>query len=159
MKDLIEFMARSIVDNPDAVVVTEEDAEDHLVYHLKVADGDMGRVIGKQGRVANAMRTLLKVAAIRQGARAVLEIGDDIRRDDRRGGYDRDDRGHDDDRYDDEDSGRDDHDGDLGDGNGDHDEFREADADDNGRNDDQDNGGFDGHDDEGDEDSPHDDDD
>lgn len=147
MKDLIEFMARSIVDNPDAVVVTEEDADDHLVYHLKVADGDMGRVIGKQGRVANAMRTLLKVAAIRQGARAVLEIGDDIRRDDRRGGYGRDDRGHDDDRY------EDDHDR-GGDDGPDDDGFDSPDNQDNGDfegADDQDNGGFGGQDDNSDE--------
>lgn len=76
MRELIEFMARAIVDNPDAVEVSEEDAGDHIVFHLKVAEEDMGRVIGKQGRIANAMRTMLKVAAIRQGARAVLEIGD-----------------------------------------------------------------------------------
>jgi hypothetical protein len=77
MKDLIEYMARAIVDNPDAVEVTEEEVEDHIVFHLHVADEDMGRVIGKQGRIANAMRTLLKVAAIRRGERAVLEIGQD----------------------------------------------------------------------------------
>jgi hypothetical protein len=77
MKELIEYIARAIVDKPDEVVVSEEDAGDHIVYHLMVADDDMGRVIGKQGRIANAMRTLLKVAAIRQGARAVLEIGQD----------------------------------------------------------------------------------
>ena len=75
MKDLIEYMARAIVDYPDKVVVTEEIEEDHIVYHLKVADSDMGKVIGKQGRIANAMRTLLKVAAIRKSDRAVLEIG------------------------------------------------------------------------------------
>jgi len=75
MKELIEFMARAIVDNPDEVEVTEEDGGDHIIFHLKVAEGDMGRVIGKQGRIANAMRTLLKVAAIRHGERAVLEIG------------------------------------------------------------------------------------
>ena len=75
MKELIEFMARAIVDNPEEVLVTEEDGGDHTIFHLKVAEGDMGRVIGKQGRIANAMRTLLKVAAIRKGARAVLEIG------------------------------------------------------------------------------------
>ena len=75
LQELIEYMARAIVDNPDSVSVLEEDAGDHIVYHLQVADDDMGRVIGKQGRIANAMRTLLKVAAIRQGARAVLEIG------------------------------------------------------------------------------------
>jgi predicted RNA-binding protein YlqC (UPF0109 family) len=76
MKELIEYMARAIVDNPDSVEVTEEDAGDHIVFHLKVAEEDMGRVIGKQGRIANAMRTLLKVAAIRRGARAILEIGE-----------------------------------------------------------------------------------
>jgi hypothetical protein len=75
MKELIEFMARSIVDNPDEVEVTEEDGGDHIIFHLKVSEEDMGRVIGKQGRIANAMRTLLKVAAIRRGARAILEIG------------------------------------------------------------------------------------
>ena len=75
MKDLIEYMARAIVDYPDEVVVTEETEEDRIVYHLNVAESDMGKVIGKQGRIANAMRTLLKVAAIRRGTRAVLEIG------------------------------------------------------------------------------------
>ena len=76
MKELIEYMARAIVDNPDAVEVTEEEGEDHVLFRLKVAEEDMGRVIGKQGRIANAMRTLLKVAAIRRGERAVLEIGE-----------------------------------------------------------------------------------
>ena len=75
MKELIEFMARAIVDYPDEVEVTEEDAEDQIVFHLKVAESDMGKVIGKQGRIANAMRTLLKVAAIRKGTKASLEIG------------------------------------------------------------------------------------
>jgi predicted RNA-binding protein YlqC (UPF0109 family) len=75
MKELIEFMARAIVDYPDEVEVTEEDTEDEIVLHLMVAESDMGKVIGKQGRIANAMRTLLKVAAIRKGTRAVLEIG------------------------------------------------------------------------------------
>jgi predicted RNA-binding protein YlqC (UPF0109 family) len=75
MKELIEYIARSLVDSPDDVVVTEEDDGDQIVFHLKVAEEDMGRVIGKQGRIANAMRTLLKVAAIRRGERAILEIG------------------------------------------------------------------------------------
>jgi len=74
MKDLIEYIARAIVEHPDEVVVTEKE-EDHIVYHLRVAESDMGRVIGKEGRIANAMRTLLKVTAIRKGTRAVLEIG------------------------------------------------------------------------------------
>jgi len=75
MKDLIEYMAPAIVEYPDEVAVTEEEEEDHIVYHLRVAESDMGRVIGKEGRIANAMRTPLKVAAIRKGTRAVLEIG------------------------------------------------------------------------------------
>jgi hypothetical protein len=75
MKELIEFMARAIVDYPDEVEVTEEDEEDGIVFHLTVAESDMGKVIGKQGRIANAMRTLLKVAAIRKDTRAILEIG------------------------------------------------------------------------------------
>jgi predicted RNA-binding protein YlqC (UPF0109 family) len=75
MKELIEFMARAIVDKPDEVLVTEEDGGDHTIFRLKVAEEDMGRVIGKQGRIANAMRTLLKVAAIRRGEKAILEIG------------------------------------------------------------------------------------
>ena len=75
MKELIEFMARAIVDYPDEVEVTEEETEDKIVFHLKVAESDMGKVIGKQGRIANAMRTLLKVAAIRRETKAILEIG------------------------------------------------------------------------------------
>ncbi len=76
MKELIEFLARSIVDEPDAVEVEEEQDGDYIVYHLYVADDDMGKVIGKQGRIANAMRTVLKVAAARRGTRVALEIGD-----------------------------------------------------------------------------------
>lgn len=76
MKDLVEFMARSLVDNPEAVQVEEEQYGDQVIFHLFVADDDMGKVIGKQGRIANAMRQLLKVAATRHNARARLEIGD-----------------------------------------------------------------------------------
>ncbi len=75
MKELIDYMARAIVDNPDEVEITEEEEDDQIVYRLRVAESDMGKVIGKQGRIANAMRTLLKVAAVRRGTRAVLEIG------------------------------------------------------------------------------------
>ena len=77
MKELIEYIAVAIVDNPDEVRVREEEEGDTLVYYLEVAEPDMGKVIGKQGRIANAMRALLKVAAARRGVRrAVLEIGD-----------------------------------------------------------------------------------
>jgi len=76
MKELIEFLARGLVDNPDEVRIEEEDNGDRVVYHLDVAEGDMGKVIGKEGRIANAMRSLLKVAAVRDGTRVSLEIGD-----------------------------------------------------------------------------------
>jgi predicted RNA-binding protein YlqC (UPF0109 family) len=76
MKDLIEYMAKSIVDNPEEVRVTEERDGDRVVLRLQVAEPDMGKVIGKQGRIAQAMRTLLKVAAVKRGERAILEIGD-----------------------------------------------------------------------------------
>ncbi|MGB2694244.1 MAG: KH domain-containing protein [Dehalococcoidia bacterium] len=75
MKELIEFVARSIVEQPDAVEVEEESDGDRVILHLYVADDDMGKVIGKQGRIANAMRALVKVAAIRNDTYVNLEIG------------------------------------------------------------------------------------
>ena len=74
MKELIEFIAKKIVDKPDAVVVTEETDERGLVFKLQVAEEDKGRVIGKQGKVAEAMRTLLRVSAAKLGTRATLQI-------------------------------------------------------------------------------------
>jgi hypothetical protein len=74
MKELVEYIAKSIVNAPEEVVVTQEDSEDGIVLKLQVAAEDKGRVIGKQGRVAQAMRTLLRVAAVREGTRASLEI-------------------------------------------------------------------------------------
>jgi predicted RNA-binding protein YlqC (UPF0109 family) len=73
-KELVEHMARSLVDQPDAVVVREIEGVSATIYELSVAPDDMGRVIGKQGRVANAMRTLLRVAAVKDGKRVTLEI-------------------------------------------------------------------------------------
>ncbi|MCS7276162.1 MAG: KH domain-containing protein [Dehalococcoidia bacterium] len=75
MKELVELVARAIVDHPDQVQVTEEDGGDQVILRLRVAEEDMGRIIGRQGRIANALRTLLRVAAARRGVRAVLEIG------------------------------------------------------------------------------------
>jgi predicted RNA-binding protein YlqC (UPF0109 family) len=75
VRELIEFIAKSIVDNPDEVRVTEEWYGDRLVLLLHVAEADMGKVIGKQGRIAQTMRTLLKVAAVKTDQRATLEIG------------------------------------------------------------------------------------
>ena len=74
MKELVEFIAKAIVNAPDDVVVTEESDDQGTTLKLQVADDDKGRVIGKQGRVAQAMRTLLRVKAARQGTRSNLEI-------------------------------------------------------------------------------------
>jgi predicted RNA-binding protein YlqC (UPF0109 family) len=75
MKELVELVAKAIVAHPDQVEVNEEDTGEQVVLRLRVAEEDMGRIIGKQGRIANALRTLLRVAAARRGVRAVLEIG------------------------------------------------------------------------------------
>jgi len=74
MKELVEYIAKSIVNLPDEVVVTEETDEQGITLKLQVADEDKGRVIGRQGRVAGAMRTLLRVKAAKAGTRANLEI-------------------------------------------------------------------------------------
>lgn len=74
MKEIIEFVAKSIVNAPGDVVVTEETNERGVLIKLQVAAEDKGRVIGKQGKVAEAMRTLLRVAAARAGTRVTLEI-------------------------------------------------------------------------------------
>lgn len=74
MKELITYIAQSIVDNPEAVAVTEVAMGDRRIYRLSVAPSDMGKVIGRQGRIAWAIRTVLRVAAIKQGAHAMLEI-------------------------------------------------------------------------------------
>ena len=74
MQELIEYVAQSLVTQPDQVQVTAVEEDGMLVYQLRVAPEDVGKVIGRQGRIANALRTLLKVSCIRQGRRAVLEI-------------------------------------------------------------------------------------
>jgi len=74
MKELIEYIARSLASNPDAVKVTETVEDDRVVLRLEVAPEDKGKVIGRQGRVAQAMRVLLRVAAVKDGTRAMLEI-------------------------------------------------------------------------------------
>ena len=74
MKELVEYIAKAIADNPDAVVVTETEEEDRILLRLEVAPEDKGKVIGREGRVVQAMRTLLRVAAVKKGVRANLEI-------------------------------------------------------------------------------------
>ena len=74
MKELVEFMAKSLVDNPDAVIVNEVDGEQSIILELKVAPEDMGKIIGKQGRIAKAIRTVVKAAAVKQNKRVIVEI-------------------------------------------------------------------------------------
>ena len=74
MKELVEYIAKALVDKPDQVQVTEIEGEQTSVIELKVAKEDLGKVIGKQGRTARAIRTLLSAASTKIGKRAVLEI-------------------------------------------------------------------------------------
>lgn len=74
MKGLLEVIAKSLVDNPDEVVVTEKETEKGLVLELKVASSDMGKVIGKQGRIAKAIRSVVKAAASRENKQVSVEI-------------------------------------------------------------------------------------
>lgn len=74
MKELVEYIARSLVDDPTQVKVYEQRRGNTIVIHLSVAKEDLGRVIGKGGQVANAMRTLLRIPAAREGKRVQLEI-------------------------------------------------------------------------------------
>ncbi|NLL30550.1 MAG: KH domain-containing protein [Clostridiales bacterium] len=76
MKELIEIIARSLVENPDEVHVNEVRGEQSIILELKVAPADMGKVIGKQGRIAKAIRTVMKAAAIREDKKVVVEIID-----------------------------------------------------------------------------------
>lgn len=74
MKQLVEIIAKSLVDNPDLVQVKEVSGEQSVILELKVAPEDMGKVIGKQGRIAKAIRTVVKAAAIKENKRVVVEI-------------------------------------------------------------------------------------
>ena len=74
MKELVEIIAKSLVDNPDSVQVKEITGEQSIILELKVASEDMGKVIGKQGRIAKAIRTVVKAAAIKENKRVVVEI-------------------------------------------------------------------------------------
>ena len=73
-RDLVEFIAKSLVDDPSQVHVSEIEGETSVILELRVGPEDMGRVIGRGGRTANAMRTLVRVLAARQGKRIALEI-------------------------------------------------------------------------------------
>lgn len=74
MKELVEVIAKSLVENPDEVTVTERQAGKTTVVELKVAPGDMGKVIGKQGRIAKAIRAVVKAAASKDDKKVVVDI-------------------------------------------------------------------------------------
>ena len=75
MENLLVSIAQGLVEDPSAVTVTVEEGENNsIIYHLHVAEDDMGRVIGKQGRIAKAIRTVMRAAATRNNTRAVVEI-------------------------------------------------------------------------------------
>ena len=76
MRDLLLYMAKNLVDDPEAVTVTEIDDEDGKVLELRVAEGDMGKVIGRQGRIAKEIRTIIKTVAQRTGEKVTVEIVD-----------------------------------------------------------------------------------
>lgn len=74
MKELLEYLARNLVDHPEAVEIDEIDGDRSLILELRVDPDDMGRVIGRQGRVAQALRSLMKAAGSREGRRVTVEI-------------------------------------------------------------------------------------
>lgn len=75
-KELVSYVAKSLVDNPDGVEVNVIEGEKSTIIELRVSEGDVGKVIGKQGRIAKAMRTILSAASTKSGKRVVLEILD-----------------------------------------------------------------------------------
>lgn len=74
MKDLVEVIAKALVDLPDEVVVTEREDEKAIVIELKVAQSDMGKVIGKQGRIAKSIRSVVKAAASKEDKKVIVDI-------------------------------------------------------------------------------------
>ncbi|MBQ6890186.1 MAG: KH domain-containing protein [Oscillospiraceae bacterium] len=76
MKELLSYMAKNLVDNPEAVTVTEIKDDEGTILELRVAEGDMGKVIGRQGRIAKEIRTIVKTVAQRSGEKVTVEIVD-----------------------------------------------------------------------------------
>lgn len=74
MKELVEVIAKALVDNPDEVVVTEKEEGRHVTVELRVAPSDMGKVIGKQGRIAKAIRSVVKAASLNENKKVDVEI-------------------------------------------------------------------------------------
>lgn len=76
MQEFLEFVARRLVENPDGVAVHRADKEEKIIFRLEVAEPDIGKVIGRNGRTAQSLRILLSAIAAREGKRAILEIAD-----------------------------------------------------------------------------------
>ncbi len=74
MKELVEFIARSLVDDPDAVRVTEIEADQLTTYEIEVAPDDVGKLIGRQGRIVKAIRSVVRASAARRGMRVAVEV-------------------------------------------------------------------------------------
>ena len=74
MKELVEVIAKALVDNPDEVVVTEKEEGRHVTVEVRVASSDMGKVIGKQGRIAKAIRSVVKAASLNENKKVDVEI-------------------------------------------------------------------------------------
>lgn len=74
MKEFIEYIAKHLVDHPDGVSLEMEEKEEKIIFKLKVAETDVGKIIGRSGRTASALRTLLRAVAAKEGKRAVLDI-------------------------------------------------------------------------------------
>ena len=74
MKELLTYIVQSLVDNPDKVSVTERKADGETIFEVRVADSDMGKVIGKQGRIAKAIRSVVKAAASKEDKKVIVEI-------------------------------------------------------------------------------------
>ncbi|MDR5695519.1 MAG: KH domain-containing protein [Armatimonadota bacterium] len=74
MKELVEYIAKSLVDDPEQVEVRQVEGERSVILEVRVAPGDVGKIIGKQGRIAKALRTIVKAAAVKNGKRVLVEI-------------------------------------------------------------------------------------
>ncbi len=74
MKELIEYIAKALVDHPDSVDVKEIEGDKTTVYELRVGAGDLGKIIGREGKTVNAVRTIVTAASMKKGKRAILEI-------------------------------------------------------------------------------------
>ncbi len=76
MREFLEYVAKQLVDNPDSVEITEEEKDNKVIFKIKVAQADIGKIIGKQGRTAQSIRVLLSAVAAKSGKRAILEVED-----------------------------------------------------------------------------------